>query len=57
MNIEVTTCKECPLANWDYEVCNHPQRKERIDIYQDLKALPIECPLILESTTISIKLP
>lgn len=55
MNVEITGCKSCPLADWNYEVCKHPNREGRIDIYHELKEIPSACPLKSESLTLSIK--
>jgi hypothetical protein len=51
----VTGCVDCPFANWDYEVCNHPYKTRRIDLDTITTAYPVDCPLKTEPITISIK--
>lgn len=53
MEKEVSNCMECPLANRDYDLCMHPDRKGRVETED--KKIPSDCPLLKEPITISIK--
>ena len=50
----VKGCRDCPFANWDYEVCKYPNKHKRIDLDTSSKLLPADCPLRKGSITIKL---
>lgn len=58
--LEVSSCRECPFANIDFEYgynsCNHPDSDIELEDYIELPERTVhkECPLLDEDITIKL---